>query len=126
VTEFGFPSGHSAENTVFFGMLVINFLFPALSQGTAVSSFWRVVVALVAFAIVVLVGLARIAIAAHFPDQVSQNWNDWRLWYSFHFEAGLRICDFAHLVLHFHIATPISGDRWMARWSDGIECIHVC
>jgi undecaprenyl-diphosphatase len=64
LTTYSFPSGHVAAATLFYGLL-------AAFMVTRIEAWrWRLLVTLMAFLIVVLVGLSRIYLGVHYLSDV--------------------------------------------------------
>lgn len=62
--SYSFPSGHTAAATLFYGVLAACLICRAASWGR------RLAIALLALALVALVGLSRVYLGAHYPSDV--------------------------------------------------------
>lgn len=62
--SYSFPSGHTAAATLLYGLLAAWLVCRARSWR------WRVVIAVLAVALVVLVGLSRVYLGEHYPSDV--------------------------------------------------------
>ncbi|NTW28329.1 MAG: phosphatase PAP2 family protein [Coriobacteriia bacterium] len=67
-TSYSFPSGHALASLLFFGMF-------GVLVGYAVKCGWpRVLTAVVAAVVIVLVGLSRVYLGVHWPSDVIASW----------------------------------------------------
>lgn len=65
--SFSFPSGHTAGSTIAYGLLAIVLV-------TIVPKRWRPAIAIIATLMIVLVGVSRVYLGAHYPSDVLGGW----------------------------------------------------
>src|SRR5262249_40865881 len=74
--SYSFPSGHAVAATVFYG-------FAAILLGSYIAAkVWRIVISLAAVAVILMVGLSRVYLGAHYPTDVLAGFLEGVTWLS--------------------------------------------
>jgi len=64
VTGFSFPSGHSFSSFTFFGLLVY------IVWMSGIKKIWKIIIAIVLFALAAIIAFSRVYLRVHFPSDV--------------------------------------------------------